>query len=311
MPSGRKLSFRPATDQDLAFAARAQSECVPHHPSNEAELNLDWRLTRGMGPAGYWVVEGLGWLGVVVPEGGRGFGYVEVWLPGAEPPVQAEAVTFAEARGGELGMTEAVAEVWEDQAWLLSALAGLGYARRRRERYWRLELPPHADRLRTEYSALLERVRAGGAEILPASELGGEAVYPALMDIHNKTHEDIPRSVHFVPETWEVWYGWMEETARPERVWLAVVDGLPVGYSYLAHHHVGRVETGYTGLLREHRGRGIARAMKLATLVQAAAEGVPVVQTDNDSENGPIIHLNQALGYEEITGQVELAKQLG
>jgi len=83
----------------------------------------------------------------------------------------------------------------------------------------------------------------------------------------------------------------------------------PVGMSYL-DHRAALVTTGYTGVLREARGRGVARLLKLETLVQAADNGVEAVETDNDSENAPILHLNEELGYREITGQVQLHKAL-
>ena len=303
-------SFRAATDADLAFAARAASECVPHHPHTEEEMRLEWRLSEGMGAAPNWIVEGLGWFGLLLVQGGSGFGWIEVFVPGAGPELQAEVLAFGEARALDLGMTELVAEPWEDQHALLTALRARGYGQRRRERFWRLELAPSAARLRAWHTEALDRVRAAGADIVPAAALGGRDVYPSLFDIHNRSHEDIPRSVPFVPEPWEVWIGWMDAVVKPDGIWVALVGGQPAGYSYLAHNDGGRVETGYTGMLREHRGRGLARAMKLATLVQALDDGVAVVETDNDSENAPIIHLNQALGYSEITGKVEFAKKL-
>jgi len=34
------------------------------------------------------------------------------------------------------------------------------------------------------------------------------------------------------------------------------------------------------------------------------------VQTDNDSENAPILHLNEELGYEEMPGKLEFHRKL-
>jgi hypothetical protein len=41
---------------------------------------------------------------------------------------------------------------------------------------------------------------------------------------------------------------------------------------------------------------------------QAVELGVPRLRTLNDSENAPIIHINQTLGYEPIHGPVEYVK---
>ena len=75
-------------------------------------------------------------------------------------------------------------------------------------------------------------------------------------------------------------------------------------------YRVSIVETGYTGVLREHRGKGVARALKLATLEQALELGATAVETDNDSENAPILHLNEELGYREIPGKLEFHRAL-
>lgn len=313
MPSGAEPVFRRAGEADAAFAARVKTECVPHHPTTAEEVALDWRLTERAGEQEIWIVRAKGergWLGLLFESGSPGHGYLEVFLPRAAPELLDRAIEFAERRGRRLGMKEMVAEPWEDEVALLRSLRALGFEQRRRDRFWRMDLRRSAERLRRDHTESLAAVRARGAEILPATELGGEDVYPALFEIHNRSHEDIPRSVTFVPEPWDVWLGWMTAIGSPDRVWVAVVEGRPVGYSYLAHNAGGSVETGYTGVLRDHRGRGIARALKLATLVQALDSGVDVVETDNDSENAPIIHLNQALGYDEITGKLELAKRL-
>jgi GNAT superfamily N-acetyltransferase len=121
---------------------------------------------------------------------------------------------------------------------------------------------------------------------------------------------DIPKSVEYIPEPYEEWVVWMRPPAvLPERIWVAVVDGEPVGYSYLAYRS-SVVETGFTGVLREHRGKGIARALKLETLFQAIDLGVTAVETDNDSENAPILHINEDLGYEPMPGKLEFHLKL-
>ena len=58
------------------------------------------------------------------------------------------------------------------------------------------------------------------------------------------------------------------------------------------------------------RGKRLARALKLETLVQAIDLGVSTVETDNDSENAPILHINEELGYEEMPGKLEFHRKL-
>jgi len=72
----------------------------------------------------------------------------------------------------------------------------------------------------------------------------------------------------------------------------------------------GTVWTGYTCTHPDFRGRGIARAIKLQSLAQAAELGVPVVCTDNDAENAPMLHINERLGYHGRPGFVEHHKRV-
>jgi GNAT superfamily N-acetyltransferase len=81
--------------------------------------------------------------------------------------------------------------------------------------------------------------------------------------------------------------------------------------SYLAYPPVrGVVWTNYTATHPGYRGRGIARAVKLQTLAQAADLGIPEVRTDNDSENAPMLHINETLGYTTMPGYVSFVKRL-
>jgi len=304
-------SYRPATAADVALAVRAGELATPGHPHPFAdEVELFWEYSDALGPTRRWVVDEIGLLSVN-REGEEPHAWVELDLPADAPTGEWAAVyDFAVTQAGELGAAEAVAEVWADQAAAITALEGGGWERRRVDRFWRLELQPARERLRSQLEEALERLQGVGLAVRPASELGGEEVYRALWKIHEITQPDIPRSVAFVPEPFDVWKGWMSAPrVLPERVWVGLTAGeRPVGYSYLAFRSNGLVETGYTCLLREARGAGLARAMKLASLSQAAELGVEAAETDNDSENAPIIHLNQSLGYQEIVGRLAFHK---
>lgn len=298
------------TAEDLELAARLASELVPHHPVLSDEMELYFRWQRSKGPVRGWTIGEHGFV-AVGREGEEPHAWFEVYLPGGGATDLDDLYAFAEQQATALGATEGVVEIWEDCAADLDVLRSRGWAARRRERYWRLELQPERDRLAAELASARERVAAEGLAVVSAAALGGEAIYPILHEVNQKAERDVPRSTGFVPESFETWREWMSEPrVLAERVWVGVADGRPVGLSYLAYRSNGMVETGFTGVLREFRGRGLARAMKLETLLQAAELGVDAVETDNDSENGPIIHLNEALGYEEITGVLELAKEL-
>jgi RimJ/RimL family protein N-acetyltransferase len=91
----------------------------------------------------------------------------------------------------------------------------------------------------------------------------------------------------------------------------AVVDGRVASVSFLfADVELGRGMNMFTGTSREHRGRGLARAVKLATTNWAAANGVTQIVTMNDETNAPMLALNRRLGYVACGRRVEYALDL-
>ena len=87
------------------------------------------------------------------------------------------------------------------------------------------------------------------------------------------------------------------ETASDRVVGYASLFLLP-GSTTRAYHDM-------TAVLREQRGRGIARALKAATIGWAIEHGLTTLETGNDEGNAPMRALNARLGYrpqpDEIT----------
>jgi GNAT superfamily N-acetyltransferase len=61
-----------------------------------------------------------------------------------------------------------------------------------------------------------------------------------------------------------------------------------------------------TAVRREDRGRGIARALKLATIGWAIGTGLQTLDTGNDVENAPVRALNRRLGYLPLPDEITL-----
>lgn len=79
---------------------------------------------------------------------------------------------------------------------------------------------------------------------------------------------------------------------------LARVDGEVVGMSVLyADRERGKAANGGTGVLPQHRGRGLGSLMKRHSLAIAAEAGITAVFTENDGTNAPMLAINRALGY--------------
>lgn len=62
----------------------------------------------------------------------------------------------------------------------------------------------------------------------------------------------------------------------------------------------------FTGVLREYRGRGLAQALKLQTILLARKEGVRYIRTDNDSNNAAMLAVNRKLGYKPEPGYYKI-----
>ena len=60
--------------------------------------------------------------------------------------------------------------------------------------------------------------------------------------------------------------------------------------------------THMTGVLREHRRRGLATALKLMSFRYLKERGFREVRTHNDTANPPILNLNQKMGYRRLPG---------
>ena len=58
----------------------------------------------------------------------------------------------------------------------------------------------------------------------------------------------------------------------------------------------------FTGVIPEYRGRGIATALKVKTILHAREVGVSEILTQNDSENEPMLAINRKLGYQNWPG---------
>lgn len=250
------------------------------------------------------------WFSIVQPGFSGPASFLNLRVPAADKHLLPAAVAFGEAQARDMGASELICEVREDDQPGVDSLRSRGWTSERRQRFWRLDLPVNADRIRNLRSASQRKLEATGVIVSTVADLGGEAFLPGLLPVRHEAVADIPKGVEYIPESFEDMVVWMRPPAvLPDRIWAAVLDGRPVGYTYLAYWPSG-VETGFTGVLREHRGKGCGRAIKLAALVQAIELGASAVETDVDSMNSPILHLNEQFGYEETVGRLEFHRRL-
>jgi len=134
-----------------------------------------------------------------------------------------------------------------------------------------------------------------GVELRPLAELDPRKVF----ELDSEAMLDIPGEVSIDDVSFEQWLEdyWRHPDTDLEASVAAVVDDRPVAFSHLRVAPGGRAVNDMTGTSRDYRGRGLATLAKRATLVNAARRGVELVSTDNHETNGPMLRVNEKLGY--------------
>jgi mycothiol synthase len=87
---------------------------------------------------------------------------------------------------------------------------------------------------------------------------------------------------------------------------VALDDGRVVGYArlYRLPAHEKRLENGMTAVLRSHRRRGIATALKRAQIAWAAEHGYTEIVSDMVEGNVAMRAVNERLGYRELPAKL-------
>ena len=125
--------------------------------------------------------------------------------------------------------------------------------------------------------------------------------------------QDVPSVDGFTRTPFEQWQKRLLDSPNfmPE-AWFIAVDGEQwVGLSCLWRDSTrsDKLGTGLTGVLRSHRRRAIATAMKVRALTFARDFGATEVDTDNE-ENNPMLQLNYQLGFRSLPAELDLHKKL-
>ncbi|HEY3248983.1 MAG TPA: GNAT family N-acetyltransferase [bacterium] len=95
---------------------------------------------------------------------------------------------------------------------------------------------------------------------------------------------------------------------RPDALFLLADGEQWVGMSGLFTPDGRPAYTYFTGVRREYRGRGLATALKLATIEFARDNAVAVMRTNNDTVNYPMVAVNEKLGYRRLPARVAMKR---
>jgi GNAT superfamily N-acetyltransferase len=197
-----------------------------------------------------------------------------------------------------LGATELRMEAQEDRPAALAFLRGLGFVEHMREWESRLDLRLwEAERFREQ----TERVKAQGLQILTYPELAEDPeCRRKLHALQTQIEADVPGVDAPTPTDFRVWE--RKLLANPAFVpegWAVALDhGRYVGFTSLWRPELGGyLDTGYTGVLREYRRRGLAFALKVHSLRGAQGTGALEARTWNATTNEGMLAINARLGF--------------
>ena len=315
------MTLRPATLDDAAFFADVLTEAHPDDPEDPQLMRHWWTIQDPEATVERFVVSVVGADAGFVSRSHESwakmperFGRIGVCLrPAAWSARRLDALVAAmEDRQRADGARKVTMWAWDDDSQHIGMLKQRGYREERRQRFWELDLVEGRERIAKMATESRERMKKEGVRILTLAEDDDPRKFERLKRMSDEAEADVPTTVPHVPLAMDEFMKWFKSPGlRPDRIWIAREGDDIVGISQLAYPPVrGVVVTDWTGMARKARGRGIARALKCETLMQAIALGVDRVRTDNDSTNAPILHINETMGYRRRHDGIQYLKEL-
>ena len=303
------FTFRPLTiETDAADMARIYSYTLPE-PISEATAREWWTLREGefrvttlaldenKKAIGYWDVDHETWMKpgtfwtkiVLVPEHrGKGLGskmFDEILLV-----------------AGAQGATHLESAVREDDPATLRFVEKRGFKIQFHAFESTLELASFDEHC---FDDLLARVQAEGFRFFSLAEAGfTDENKHKLYDVNRSSSLDDPGSSGSFPDFYAFSKNVFEASwFRADTQILAAHGDDWVGLSAIGvYKEDNHAYNAFTGVLRDYRGRGLAQALKLQTILLAKREGMRYIRTHNDSNNAPMLAINRKLGYKPLPG---------
>lgn len=321
MPGGLTIRDFGETDAEYAALTAIENACYPEYPGTEDEWRHDdatrpahhkyrrWLAALDgelVGYASHYQFEGMfhprrfGVSVVVHPEHqGKGVGRVlyNTVLAGLAPHDPLSLRT----------------NIREDVARAMRFAADRGFVEDSRSWESRLDVMSFDP---APFAGAEERALAAGITITTMAEL--QARDPEhrrkLYALDVEATKDEPHPEPPTTPSPEVYDSWVfdDPSYLPEGNFVALDGERYVGMSTLrtAPASPDELYVGFTGVLREYRGKGIAMALKLRTLAFARERGTRTIKTWNSTLNRPMLRINEALGFAKQPAWVSLVKRL-
>jgi GNAT superfamily N-acetyltransferase len=166
------------------------------------------------------------------------------------------------------------------------------------------------------FARYIEKVQKEGITITTLAEEKphGQVSLRKIHELVQLITADMPRKADFTPLTYEQWekFSLKNPQLLPQGYFIAKIGPDYVGMSnvYRIDTEPGVLHQDDTGVSREHRGRGIATALKLKVIEFAKKNGYRTIKTWNDSTNAPMLAVNTKLGFKRQVGWIMMEKIL-
>lgn len=163
----------------------------------------------------------------------------------------------------------------------------------------------------SRFDDLLASVAAEGVEFRSLTELANEPERNRwLHELDWELFQDVPMGTVLTKRPLESWV--KQELDDPSLAldlsFVAIRPGLNdpltgpcIGYSTLGSNPSGFYYIGMTGVKRSDRGKGIAKALKVAAMRALNALGGGEIRTFNDSPNVAMLSMNEQLGFKRTS----------
>lgn len=121
---------------------------------------------------------------------------------------------------------------------------------------------------------------------------------------------DVPSVEPFTPVSHEQWLAqWFDApSARPDLMVLVMDGDEPVAVSTIGWPEGSAAYNWITGVLRDYRGRGLAKAAKAEAMRLARGAGLTEIRTDNHVRNAPMLAINEQMGYRREPVYIEFVR---
>ncbi|MET8978755.1 GNAT family N-acetyltransferase [Streptomyces sp. NPDC004539] len=248
------------------------------------------------------VIVGTAQVGLAhdAPEPGKG--YLNVYV---DPAYEHRGVGTALRETAERHLTDLGAT--HLYAWVLDEPRNRAYAE---HAGYRPSRSAHFLRLDLTTAALAPLPLPEGVDLRTAADYAADPRPLFLLDA--EVTSDEPSDVGAEFTDYEAWLAenWHHPHLDRDLTVVAVVDGRPAAFSVAHTDGAGRYHTAMTGTARAHRGKGLAKLAKTASLHRARAAGCTVAFTGNDTDNGPMLAINKSFGYEICGTEVRHVRDL-